>query len=275
MQESGQHALPVRQFMTNEAKARYSLHTDIGHARVVHTMSGKAKVIVVREQDRKRLGRLLLLLAITVVGAASWEAWIIAEQRELENQLAATTTVADRMLVSEPAYLPEFDPTEAGNDASTRGSRTKLQVEISKLVTRSRPKRPETTEEGLVSKPAAIEQAINKSSISASASPAGATAAAVKSQALKPAPAASATAPQPAVVSPTVRSVNTSQTAPASTTSPHQAVPTATATQSASLPPATSTPVSEPHSMQLNSGIGGAPVEQPGESQSAPEQKAQ
>lgn len=113
-QEFTQDAFPSRQLMPKEAKARYSLHTDIGEARIVHSMSGKAKIVVVREQDRRRLGRLLMILTATVIGAVSWEAWLVAEQSELERQVAAASPIEDRMQVSEPAYLPEFVPSEIG-----------------------------------------------------------------------------------------------------------------------------------------------------------------
>ncbi len=149
-QELAQDTIARRQLLSKDAKPSYSSRTDIGEARIVHTLSGKAKVIVVREQDKKRVGRLFMVLAATVFAAVSWKVWLAAEQRELERQLAAASPIADRMQVSEPAYMPQFVPSNVSPGIGSGASRTQLQAEISKLVTHSRPQRPSSEEDVVV-----------------------------------------------------------------------------------------------------------------------------
>jgi hypothetical protein len=57
--------------------------TDIGKAEVVHTMFGKAKVRIIREQsENRRTGRLLMALAATALGVAAWQGWVASVQTE-------------------------------------------------------------------------------------------------------------------------------------------------------------------------------------------------
>ncbi|MGC2164610.1 MAG: hypothetical protein WA632_01195 [Gallionella sp.] len=235
-QEFKQDGRPNRQMAAQDVKAKYSLHTDIGEAKIVHTLSGKAKVIVVREQDKKRLGRLLMLLVATAIAAVSWVAWLAAVQNELERQNAANTPTADRVQVSEPAYLPEFVPSGANPANATDAPRTQLHSEISKLVARGRLNRP-PLEEGVVAAQVAPVPAA-----ATITSGTGKVPAIAKPQASKPEPNHRAIPPQSAIVP-----------------SASQAIRPAPATQSATQPVPVPSVVPEPQGMPIDTDVASTP----------------
>lgn len=69
--------------------------TDIGKAEVVHTMFGKAKVRIIREQgENRRTGRLLMVLAATALCAAAWQGWVASVQSEVAQSSDSSPAVA-------------------------------------------------------------------------------------------------------------------------------------------------------------------------------------
>lgn len=79
-----------RQFDTRElqlsaTRTRPSVvgQTDIGNAEITHTIFGRAKVRIIRKQDKIRRAWLLAALAVTVTAAAAWFGWLAWQQSEL------------------------------------------------------------------------------------------------------------------------------------------------------------------------------------------------
>ncbi len=99
-----EYDIPGRQLLAAKAQARVG--KDIGEAKITHTIFGKARVRIIREQDKKRRAWLLSLLALAALAAAAWQGWI-AMNRTAPRPLSAT------IRVGAPAFQPEYLPTAA------------------------------------------------------------------------------------------------------------------------------------------------------------------
>jgi hypothetical protein len=95
------------QLLTIGSPSRADKSTDIGEAKITHTIFGKAKVRVIREQDRVRRTWLIVALAVVVVSTASWQGWIALQQMK---NAAPPLPLSERVLVSPPAFRPEYPP---------------------------------------------------------------------------------------------------------------------------------------------------------------------
>lgn len=73
--EISQYDIPDRQLLATKAQSRAGMGEDIGEAKIIHTIFGRAKVRVIREQDKKRRAWLLATLVVMALAAAAWEGW--------------------------------------------------------------------------------------------------------------------------------------------------------------------------------------------------------
>lgn len=129
--EISQFDIPNRQLLATNAQPGVDMWTDIGEAKVSHSIFGKAKVRVIREQDKKRRTWLLTALASLVLAAVAWQAWI-----ELQQMLSAAPPLplSERIRVGAPVFQPEdITPHDAPSSGRSR-SGSSLQNEINNLV---------------------------------------------------------------------------------------------------------------------------------------------
>jgi len=161
--ESGLFVVPEHLMYINIADRTSRPARDIGEARIVNTLFGKAKVRVIREQDKKRKVWLLALLIMVFLLVAGWNGWIALQSSELNQPDESLAVSKGKILVSEPAYLPAFKDTKARSQSFYRRSKTLIQAEIDSLVTRKReaPPLPATA----VTSQAAVKPATAKSEI--------------------------------------------------------------------------------------------------------------
>jgi len=136
--ESGLFVVPEHLMYINIADRTSRPTRDIGEARVVNTLFGKAKVRVIREQDKKRKVWLLAFLIMVFLLVAGWNGWIALQSSELNQPDESLAVSKGKILVSEPAYLPAFNDTKARSQSFYRRSKTLIQAEIDSLVSRKR-----------------------------------------------------------------------------------------------------------------------------------------
>ena len=82
-QESNQFDISGIQLRESKTQPRVSLSREIGEAQIVHTIFGKAKVRIIRKNDK--LHRTLWLVAAVVVSAVAgivWQGWFATQQIE-------------------------------------------------------------------------------------------------------------------------------------------------------------------------------------------------
>lgn len=108
-QEINQYDIPDRQLLATNAQA--SVWTDIGEARVIHTIFGRAKIRVIREQDKNLRAGLLTVLVVTAIAAAAWQGWITSQQTE--PVAAPPLPLSARIRVSAPDFQPEYITSSA------------------------------------------------------------------------------------------------------------------------------------------------------------------
>ncbi len=131
--------------------------TEIGRAEVVHTMFGKAKVRIIREQgENRRAGRLLMALAATALGVAAWQGWVASMQTEAAQSpdisLPAVATVQQTAPAVQTAVPSPATPSSV-QDQPTRPAETETPP-MSQRVVSPKPSAV-TAEEQPVAKPAA------------------------------------------------------------------------------------------------------------------------
>ena len=105
-QEITQYNISDRQLLATNAQA--SVWTDIGEAKVIHTIFGRAKIHVTREKDKNFRAGLLTALAVTAIAAAAWQGWITSQQTELLQNAAPPLPLSARIRVSPPDTQPEY-----------------------------------------------------------------------------------------------------------------------------------------------------------------------
>lgn len=69
-----------RQLLMGETQSRGSIWTDIGEAKVSHTIFGKARVRILRRQDAVRRAWRWTILGVAVAAGAVWLAWNVSQQ---------------------------------------------------------------------------------------------------------------------------------------------------------------------------------------------------
>jgi hypothetical protein len=101
--EISQYDIPDRQLLATKAQSNMGRRKDLGEAKITHTIFGKARVRIIREQDKIRRARLLMALAVVALAAASWQGWIVMNR-------TAPPPLSTRIQVSAPAFQPEYLP---------------------------------------------------------------------------------------------------------------------------------------------------------------------
>jgi hypothetical protein len=81
------------------------MKTDIGDAKITHTIFGKARVRVIRQQDRSRRKWLIVALVVVTLVAASWQSWTVLQHMQKE---VPPLPLSERVLVSPPAFQPAY-----------------------------------------------------------------------------------------------------------------------------------------------------------------------
>ncbi len=135
--EISQFDIHDRQLLAGMPQPSAGIVTDVGEAKITHTIFGRAKVRVVRVQDRKRRVWLLAILIVTATAAAAWQGWIISRKNEY---VAPPVSLSERILVSAPVFLPAHiipDP-----HPSRRRSESLIQTEIDGLLSGPLPRHP-------------------------------------------------------------------------------------------------------------------------------------
>ncbi len=138
--EISQFDIPGLQKLATNAQPRVGMWTDIGEAKITHTIFGRAKVRVIRKQDKKRRSWLLIGLAVISTAAAVWQGWSVSQQTE---PLAAPPLSAT-VRVSTPIFQPEYIPPTATPPSVKSKPDSPPQIEINKPATgqKSAPQQP-------------------------------------------------------------------------------------------------------------------------------------
>jgi len=135
--EISQFDIPDCQLLATNSQPRVSFMSDIGEAKITHTIFGRAKVRVIREQDRKRRAWMLTVLVVTAIAAAAWQGWTIFQQMQY---VAPPVPLSERIQVSAPVFRPAHiapDPQPSG-----RKSESLIQTEIDGLLSGPLPRHP-------------------------------------------------------------------------------------------------------------------------------------
>lgn len=111
-QDTGQIDISDRQLLTSSSQAKASEWTDIGQAEVVHTIFGKAKVRIIRKNDKMR--RVLSWVAIILLAAIVGEIWILYQRPGLEQVESFFTRFNSKSEVSVP-----ISKSESSSSSST------------------------------------------------------------------------------------------------------------------------------------------------------------
>lgn len=127
--EISQFDIPDRQLRATSAQA--GMWSDIGEAKITHTIFGKARVRVIREKDKIIRAWLLAALAAVALAAAAWQGWIALKQSEF---LAPLAPLSERISVSAPVYQPGTIAPAAARSSGGNKPESLIQTEIDSLV---------------------------------------------------------------------------------------------------------------------------------------------
>lgn len=132
LSEISEFDIPNRQLLSTGAKPGVSISTDIGKAKITHTIFGRAKVRIIRERDNKRRAWLFGTLVVIAIVAAGWQGWTVLQQ---SGSHPASLPLSARIRISAPTTQPENIPPAATPPSVTNKPLTPLQTEINKLMT--------------------------------------------------------------------------------------------------------------------------------------------
>lgn len=132
LSEISEFDIPDRQLLATGAKPAVSISTDIGKAKITHTIFGRARVRIIRERDNKRRAWLLGALVVIAIVAAGWQGWTVLQQ---SGSHPASLPLSARIRISAPTTQPENIPRTATPPSVTSKPLTPLQAEINKLMT--------------------------------------------------------------------------------------------------------------------------------------------
>jgi hypothetical protein len=170
--EIGQFDIPDRQLLATKAQTRVDMRTDIGEAKIVHTIFGRAKVRIILDRDKKRRAWLLATLAVTVLVTAAWQGWIAFQQTQ-----NVAPPISETVRVSAPVFQPEEMPATLPSERDKQ--KTPTQIVFDSMSTRREPApqppldlkttkqmtvKPVTAQPLITSKPEAASLATNNNS---------------------------------------------------------------------------------------------------------------
>jgi hypothetical protein len=133
MHEISQLDIPDRQLLPTNAQRGVNMWTDIGEARITHTIFGKAKVRIIRKHD---LLLTALMVMATAAAAVAWQTWSTSQQTELPqgadpaSSLSATAQPADQAASLPP--LPAISPAQTEVSIPANSQKSAQQVPDSK-----------------------------------------------------------------------------------------------------------------------------------------------
>ena len=128
--ELSQFDIHDRQLLAAKAQSKVGIGKDIGQAKITHTIFGRAKVRIIREQDKKRRAWLLWILAAMVL-AAALQGWFARRQTEQ----VAIPPLSARVHVSAPEFQPEFISSPVPTPSVGSKPKTPSQTGIDNLAT--------------------------------------------------------------------------------------------------------------------------------------------
>jgi hypothetical protein len=135
--EISQFDIQDRQLLASDPQPKAAKASDIGEAKVSRTLFGRARVRVIRAQDRKRRAWLLMLLLVFVAAAAAWEGWVIVQR--VENQ-PPPVPLSERIWVSPPVFRPARIAPDP--HPSNRKPESLIQSEIDSMLSGPLPRHP-------------------------------------------------------------------------------------------------------------------------------------
>lgn len=133
--EISQFDIQDRQLLESTGHPGVPRRTDIGEAKIIRTIFGRARVRVVRERDKKLRAWLLTFLGVMALAAAAWQGWVALQQSEL---LSPSVPLSERIIVSPPVFQPE-DITSSTSPSSRRIEKTPTQIVLDSMMTRRPP----------------------------------------------------------------------------------------------------------------------------------------
>jgi len=136
--EISQFDISDRQLLSSNAQSRVGMWIDIGEAKITRTIFGRARIRVIREQDKVRRVWLLTALLVTSMAAASWHWWIASQQAQ--QTLPPPLPLSATIRVSAPTFQPEYTPPPGTPQSRMRNSKTTTQDLLSNLTTRREPR---------------------------------------------------------------------------------------------------------------------------------------
>ncbi|MEO6975347.1 MAG: hypothetical protein ABI144_05640 [Gallionella sp.] len=135
--EISQFDIHDHQLRSGKLQPKVVIVTDLGEAKITRTIFGRARIRVVREQDKKRRAWLLAILLVTVTAVAVRQGWIIFQTQEY---VAPPVPLSERIQVSAPVFQPAHIAPDP--HPSTRKSESLIQTEIDGLLSGPLPRHP-------------------------------------------------------------------------------------------------------------------------------------
>jgi hypothetical protein len=126
--------IPDRELLAGSA--RPNVWTEIGEAKITHTIFGRAKVRIIRKHDNtRRVMWLAGITAIVIAAAVVWQGLLAPQQTEPAQSEDLPPPVRAKAKVSSPAFQPENIASPAIPPAAIKEPDTQAQVAIDKPAT--------------------------------------------------------------------------------------------------------------------------------------------
>jgi hypothetical protein len=135
--EISQFDIQDRELHASDPQPKTAKVTDIGEAKVTRTFFGRARVRVIRAQDRKRRAWLLMVLLVIAAAAAAWQGWVIVQRVENEPP---PVPLSERIWVSPPVFRPARIAPDP--HPTNRRPESLIQSEIDSLLSGPLPRHP-------------------------------------------------------------------------------------------------------------------------------------
>jgi hypothetical protein len=114
--ENSQFDISGIQLRESKTQPKVSFSREIGDAQIIHTIFGRAKVRIIRKNDK--LNRALLLAAavvVTAIAAVVWQGWFASQQIEPQQNADPIPSVSAEPNANTPASSPENMTAPAGS----------------------------------------------------------------------------------------------------------------------------------------------------------------
>jgi hypothetical protein len=116
--ENSQFEMPGIQLRESKTQPRVSLSREIGEAQITHTIFGKAKVRIIRKNDKlHRVSWLTAAVVVTAIAGAVWQGWLSSQQNEPARNTDLKLPVSSDVQAS--ASVSQVENTVVGNAAPT------------------------------------------------------------------------------------------------------------------------------------------------------------